>query len=280
MYRRLMQIVAVLCLCAPTALVAQDSRLNGIWVAPVTRGDGAGFLVFTFKVDGSSFTGGKSLNGGRLEPFSDCKIEDGRISFSLPKITGYQQKGLSSVERYTGFLKDDRHLELDGEASFNGINILRRPGSKASANTLDGEWAQQGNPDPQTYYVFHVQGNRLTGEFHTHLGIPDSSGGVLVDDPRTLPFTEGTVHGNEFSFRYMNQWHAPMQFTGTLAEDHLVVNSAVKWPLHAVRIADSSAGFVAAPPNLERGKMGQYRALARLTMEALKRNDLPTVGTL
>jgi hypothetical protein len=222
-----MKLSALVIMLLP-ALSAQNTGLNGIWVAPINMAGGPNFFAYTFKVDGDTFTGAISDMGEPAKPFSDGKIENGHISFSLPKQERY----------YTGTLKDPTHLELQEELHYTGYKGIRRPGAPPPPDKLSGEWVLEGRVD-MISFILDIKGDKLGGE--------------IVDRKVTHePIFEGTVTGNEISFRYLNGAHLPMLWTAKLVGDHLEMISDLKRPLHAVRIAESGTGFGGTPRHTDK----------------------------
>jgi hypothetical protein len=240
MHRRLATLIfALLVLSAlmPAAIVAQDSRLNGVWIAPITMGTGPRFFAFTFHVNGNTVTGSMSDTGGAPLPITNGKIDNGQLSFALATGDTTQRAftgTLGIIRGAKGAVKnDDKRLELVQENRTFGFKLDRAPGSKSASNSLEGEWGAS----VQTW-VFHVNGDKLTGEVtdRAHL---TQYGKEITHEDLHLPLLDGTVHGNAFSFRYINKWNDEMHTTGTLVGGQLVMDSIVKHTLRVVRVADA-----------------------------------------
>jgi hypothetical protein len=233
MHRRLVTLVLLFAFFLPAVLSAQDSRLNGLWVAPIAKGTGPKFLAFTFQVTGDTFTGTVSDTGGTPDRFVNGKIANGQISFSIPK---QKMEGAAIEIFYTGTLKNEKRLDLVEAIHFTGYTVVRKPGTQAQSTTLEGEWVLQGLKD--TTYVLHVQGETLTGEVVDRLHLMHN-GKDLINQVVHLPLTEGTVHSKDFSFSFINHWFNPIRWSGTVDGDHLNVNTETTIPLRAVRLADA-----------------------------------------
>ena len=222
-----MKRIFLLAFLASTAW-AQNSRLNGIWVAPIEMAKGPNFFAYTFTVDGDKFTGSISDMGEPAKRFIDGKIENGQISFSVPKDERY----------YTGTLRDGGELDLIEELHYTGWKGVRRPGSSAPTNTFEGEWVLEGRGDLIAFHL-HLEGEKVTGE--------------IVDKKVThQPIIDGSVHGDDISFRYINSAKTPMLWTAKRVGDHLDMISDLKRPLHAMRIGDNTTNFGGLPVHKEK----------------------------
>src|SRR5689334_14819664 len=90
--------------------IAQNSRLNCVWKAPITLAAGPGFFTFNFKVDADAITGTLADPGEKGKPIQNGKIVDGAILFDLGKAERF----------YTAELIDADHLDLIEELHYNG----------------------------------------------------------------------------------------------------------------------------------------------------------------
>jgi hypothetical protein len=89
MFSRRSGFIAALCLLLTSIMSAAD--LSGTWVANVDAHGASTTFTFVFDVQGETFTGTATPEGGQPQPISDGKIDGNKISFKAgpPKDLAY-----------------------------------------------------------------------------------------------------------------------------------------------------------------------------------------------